>query len=41
MAGMRLAMMETGGDPGRAAARRIYQRAELAALPLVRYFAAL
>jgi len=40
-AGMSVAMVETGGDPGHAAARRTYQRAGFAPLPVVRYFAAL
>lgn len=40
-AGIRVAMVETGGDPGHAPARRTYQRAGFTALPLVRYFTAL
>jgi GNAT superfamily N-acetyltransferase len=36
--GMRLAMVETGGDPGHAPARRTYERAGFTPLPLVRYF---
>jgi hypothetical protein len=31
-------MVETGGDPGHAAARATYERAGFAALPVVRYF---
>ncbi len=38
---MRVAMIETGGDPGHAPARRTYERAGLVALPVVRYFKAL
>jgi ribosomal protein S18 acetylase RimI-like enzyme len=36
--GMALAMVETGGDPGHAPARRTYERAGFTPLPLVRYF---
>lgn len=36
--GMRVAMVETGGDPGHAAARQVYQRAGYTALPVARYF---
>jgi GNAT superfamily N-acetyltransferase len=36
--GMRVAMVETGGDPGHAAARRLYEKAGYAPLPVVRYF---
>lgn len=36
--GMRLAMVETGGDPGHAPARRTYERAGFTPLPTVRYF---
>jgi GNAT superfamily N-acetyltransferase len=39
--GMRVAMVETGGDPGHAPARRVYQRAGYTALPVARYFRAL
>jgi len=39
--GMRVAMVETGGDPGHAPARRVYQRAGSTALPVARYFKAL
>jgi GNAT superfamily N-acetyltransferase len=35
---MTLAMVETGGDPGHAPARRTYERAGFTPLPLVRYF---
>lgn len=37
-AGMELAQLETGGDPGHAAARRSYERAGYTGLPCVRYF---
>ena len=40
-AGTAVAMVETGGDPGHAAARRTYQRAGFTALPIARYFKAL
>ena len=40
-AGMRLATLGTGGDDAHAAARRSYERADYAALPLVRYYKAL
>lgn len=40
-AGAAVAMVETGGDPGHAAARRTYQRAGFTALPIARYFKAL
>ena len=36
--GMRIAKVETGGDPSHAPARRSYQKAGYRALPLVRYF---
>ncbi|HEX6526906.1 MAG TPA: GNAT family N-acetyltransferase [Streptosporangiaceae bacterium] len=36
--GMRVAMVETGGDPGHAPARRLYQQAGYTALPVARYF---
>jgi len=36
--GMALAMVETGGDPGHAPARRTYQRAGFVHLPIARYF---
>lgn len=39
--GMRVAMIETGGDPGHAPARAIYQKAGYTALPAVRFFKAL
>ncbi len=39
--GMRVAMVETGGDPGHAPARRVYQRAGYTALPVARHFKAL
>jgi ribosomal protein S18 acetylase RimI-like enzyme len=39
--GMRIAMIDTGGDPGHAAARRIYQRADFTRLPIARYWKAL
>ncbi|MGH3672289.1 MAG: GNAT family N-acetyltransferase [Pseudonocardiaceae bacterium] len=39
--GMALAMVETGGDPGHAPARRTYERAGFVLLPIARYFKAL
>jgi GNAT superfamily N-acetyltransferase len=40
-AGMRLVMVETGGDPGHAPARRTYEKAGYTLLPIARYFQAL
>ena len=40
-AGATVAMVETGGDPGHAAARRTYQVAGFTALPIAPYFKAL
>ncbi len=40
-AGMRVAMVETGGDPGHGPARRLYQAAGYTTLPVARYFKAL
>jgi GNAT superfamily N-acetyltransferase len=40
-AGMRTAMVETGGDPGHAPARRTYEKAGATLLPIARYFTAL
>lgn len=40
-AGMRVAMVETGGDPGHAPARRTYEKAGCTLLPIARYFTAL
>ena len=37
-AGMKVAMVETGGDPGQAAARRTYEKAGYLHLPIARYF---
>ncbi|HEX5850458.1 MAG TPA: GNAT family N-acetyltransferase [Rubrobacter sp.] len=37
-AGMRVAMVETGGDPGHAPARRTYEGAGFTLLPVARYF---
>ncbi len=37
-AGMAVAMVETGGDPGHAAARRTYEKAGYTHLPIARYF---
>lgn len=37
-AGMAVAMVETGGDPGHAAARRTYEKAGYQLLPIARYF---
>ena len=36
--GMQTAMVETGGDPGHAPARRLYENAGYTPLPLVRFF---
>lgn len=36
--GMALAMVETGGDPGHAPARRTYEQAGFVNLPIARYF---
>jgi ribosomal protein S18 acetylase RimI-like enzyme len=37
-AGMTVATVETGGDPGHAAARRTYEKAGYVKLPVARYF---
>jgi ribosomal protein S18 acetylase RimI-like enzyme len=37
-AGMSLAIVSTGGDPGHAPARRTYEKAEFTPLPLARYY---
>ena len=37
-AGMALGMVETGGDPGHAPARRIYEKASYTLMPIARYF---
>lgn len=37
-AGMSVAMVETGGDPGHHAARRTYERTGFGLLPIARYF---
>ncbi len=37
-AGMEIAMVETGGDPGHAPARAAYEKAGFRVLPLARYF---
>ena len=37
-AGMGVAMVETGGDPGHAPARRAYEEAGFTLLPIARYF---
>jgi GNAT superfamily N-acetyltransferase len=39
--GMRVAMVGTGGDPGHAPARRVYEKAGYTPLPIARYFTAL
>ena len=39
--GMAVAMVETGGDPGHAPARRTYEKAGFSLLPVARYFKAL
>ena len=38
VAGMSIAMVETGGDPGHAPARRTYERLGFGLLPITRYF---
>lgn len=40
-AGMTVAMVETGGDPGHAPARALYEHAGFTPLPIARYFMAL
>jgi GNAT superfamily N-acetyltransferase len=40
-AGMTVAMVETGGDPGHAPARHVYERANYTLFPVARYFKAL
>jgi ribosomal protein S18 acetylase RimI-like enzyme len=40
-AGMTIAMVETGGDPGHAAARHLYEHTGFTLLPIARYFKAL
>jgi ribosomal protein S18 acetylase RimI-like enzyme len=40
-AGVVLAVVGTGGDPGHAPARRVYEKAGFVGLPLVRYYARL
>lgn len=37
-AGMSVAMVETGGDPGHASARRTYEKQGFGLLPIARYF---
>jgi GNAT superfamily N-acetyltransferase len=39
--GMRVATIGTGGDPGHAAARRLYERAGYSTMPMARYFKAI
>jgi GNAT superfamily N-acetyltransferase len=39
--GMRVAMVDTGGDAGHAPARRVYEKAGYTLLPVARYFRAL
>ena len=38
LAGMKLAMVETGGDPGHSPARKTYEKCGFEPLPIVRYF---
>ena len=38
VSGMNLAVVETGGDPAHAPARKVYEKAGYSAMPLVRYF---
>jgi ribosomal protein S18 acetylase RimI-like enzyme len=40
-AGMGLTVVGTGGDPGHAPARRVYEKAGFVGLPLVKYYARL
>ena len=40
-AGMTVAMVETGGDPGHAPARDLYERSGFTLMPVARYFKAL
>jgi ribosomal protein S18 acetylase RimI-like enzyme len=40
-AGMRVAMIDTGGDPGHAPARGVYEKADYTLLPIARYWKAL
>ena len=40
-AGMTIAMVETGGDPGHAPARSLYEHDGFTLLPIARYFKAL
>jgi len=40
-AGMTVAMVETGGDPGHAPARDLYEHTGFTLLPVARYFKAL
>ncbi len=40
-AGMSIVMVETGGDPGHAPARRAYEAAGFRVLPVARYFKSL
>jgi RimJ/RimL family protein N-acetyltransferase len=35
---MTVAMVKTGGDPGHAPARRVYEKAGYTFLPIARYF---
>jgi GNAT superfamily N-acetyltransferase len=39
--GMQVAMIDTGGDPGHAPARHVYEKANYTLLPIARYFKAL
>lgn len=36
--GMTIALVETGGDPGHAPARRTYEKSGFTLLPIARYF---
>ena len=40
-AGVRVAMIDTGGDPGHAPARHVYEKAGYTQIPIARYFRAL
>jgi len=35
---MKVAMVETGGDPGHAPARHVYEKAGYTLLPIARYY---
>jgi len=41
LGGLRVGMIGTGGDPGHAPARRVYEKADYTLIPMARYFKAL